>query len=67
MKALKKYVVSVLLIIYVRFRSTLITGLIWAVPLWLLWNWLIPSVFGLRPILLEEAFGLSLFIAIIRQ
>lgn len=67
MKAFRKYAWNTLLILYMRVRSVAVTGLIWTIPLWLLWNWLMPSLFGLRPVLLEEALGLSLFLAIVRQ
>ena len=38
-----------------------------SVPFWLLWNWLIPSIFGLPSITLLQAFGLWLFLVLIRS
>ena len=40
----------------------LIVGLsfILAVPVWILWNWLMPLIFGLTKITLVQAWGLSL-------
>jgi len=40
----------------------ILTGLVFVIimtlPLWILWNWLVPSIFSLREINLVEAFGL---------
>lgn len=38
----------------------LIICLIMALPIMWLWNWLMPSIFGLREILWSEALGLDL-------
>ena len=35
-------------------------AILFSVPTWLLWNWLMPDIFGLREITLLEAFGLIL-------
>ena len=37
----------------------LIVGLVLSIPLCLLWNWLMPNIFGLPTITILEAFGLS--------
>ena len=37
-------------------------GLVLSIPLWLLWNWLMPHIFGLPTINILEAFGLSALI-----
>ena len=37
----------------------LIVGLVLSIPLCLLWNWLVPNIFGLPTINILEAFGLS--------
>ena len=39
--------------------SFLLIGLVLSIPLCLLWNWLIPNIFGLPTITILEAFGLS--------
>ena len=40
-------------------------GLALSIPLWLLWNWLMPHIFGLPPINILEAFGLSALITLL--
>jgi len=37
----------------------LIVGMVLSIPLCLLWNWLMPNIFGLPAINVLEAFGLS--------
>jgi len=44
--------------IFISFAFALIFAAILAYPTMLLWNWLIPSIFGLRTISYLEAFGL---------
>ena len=41
--------------------------LISSIPFWLLWNWLIPPIFGLPNITLIQAFGLWFFMLFIRN
>ena len=36
-------------------------------PFWLLWNWLIPPIFGLPDITLIQAFGLWLMVVLVRS
>ena len=36
-------------------------------PFWLLWNWLIPPIFGLPTITILQAFGLWLLIVLVRS
>ena len=38
-----------------------------SLPFWLMWNWLIPDIFGLPQITLLQAFGLWTFIVLIRS
>lgn len=33
---------------------------IMAIPVWLLWNWLMPMIFGLTKLTLVQAWGISL-------
>ena len=40
----------------------LIVGMVLSIPLCLLWNWLMPNIFGLPTISVLEAFGLSALI-----
>ena len=37
---------------------TVVVGLIMALPVMLLWDWLMPGIFGLRTITYPEAWGL---------
>ena len=37
-----------------------IIGILWALPVMLLWNWLMPEIFGLIQITFWQALGLSL-------
>ena len=34
-------------------------SVLYAIPVWILWNWLAPAVFGLSKITLFQAWGLS--------
>ena len=38
-----------------------------SLPFWLLWNWLIPNIFGLPEITWLQAFGLWLLITLLRS
>ena len=38
------------------------TGFAVSLPLYLMWNWLMPSIFGLPIITLPQAFGLYIFV-----
>tara|TARA_B100000131_G_C17996993_1_gene564936 strand:- start:247 stop:576 length:330 start_codon:yes stop_codon:yes gene_type:complete len=38
-------------------------GILFSIPLCLLWNWLMPNIFGLPTINVLEAFGLSALVA----
>ena len=40
-------------------------GLVLSIPLWLLWNWLMPHIFGLPTINVLEALGLSALITLL--
>jgi len=50
-------------VIYIWLMGILIfigVGLLFSIPLTLLWNWLMPNIFGLPTINILEAFGLSM-------
>lgn len=36
-----------------------------AIPVWLLWNWLMPLIFGLTKVTLVQAWGLSFLSALL--
>ena len=40
-------------------------GLVLCIPLWILWNWLMPHIFGLPTINILEAFGLSALVTLL--
>jgi len=40
-------------------------GLVLSIPLWLLWNWLMPYIFGLPTINIFQAFGLSVLVSLL--
>ena len=42
-------------------------GAVISLPFWLLWNWLIPNIFGLPEITWLQAFGLWLLITLLRS
>ena len=42
-----------------------IVGMILSIPLCILWNWLMPFIFGLPKLSLFQTFGLSVFLSII--
>ena len=41
------------------------TGLVLSIPLWLLWNWLMPYIFGLPTLNIIQMFGLSILITLL--
>ncbi len=38
---------------------SLLWSIIFAIPVWLLWNWIVPSVFGFAKLSLIKAWGLT--------
>ena len=54
--------IGILLISIVMF---FIVGMVLSIPLCLLWNWLMPHIFGLPAISVLEAFGLSALITML--
>ena len=45
--------------------SFLLIGIVLSIPLCLLWNWLMPFIFGLPKLNLLQTFGLSLLISLL--
>lgn len=43
----------------------IILSLILSIPTWLLWNWLMPEIFGLKVISLFQAWGLAFLSSIL--
>ncbi len=42
----------------------LVLGLLWATPTMLLWDWLMPEIFGLQEITIWQAWGLNILAGI---
>lgn len=51
--------------LFVASVQLLLACLLLAVPVYLLWNWLMPSIFGLRHITYLEAWGISLLVRLL--
>ena len=47
--------------------SVFLLGIIVTLPFWLLWNWLMPDIFRLPEITLLQAFGLWLFVVLLKS
>ncbi|AJF61210.1 TPA: hypothetical protein HA239_04855 [Candidatus Woesearchaeota archaeon] len=43
----------------------LVSALLYALPLWLIWNWVIPKIFGLPSLTILDAFLLNLLAGIL--
>lgn len=43
----------------------LVLGMIWAIPTMLLWDWLMPELFGLKEITLLQAWGINVLSGIL--
>ena len=51
----------------IGFGSIFIFCAVISLPFWLLWNWLIPDIFGFSAITWLQAFGLWFFLILIRS
>ena len=51
---------EILTVVLLFVGSFLLFGTLLSIPIWLLWNWLMPNIFGLVTINIFEAFGLSI-------
>ena len=56
---------EMLLIIGVFILTLIVIGVILSIPTMLLWNWLIPPIFGLTTITFKQAFGLIILSSIL--
>jgi len=54
---------KVLFIIFVYVAFLFGAALLFAIPVMLLWDWLMPVIFGLKPITLLQAWGLNVLTA----
>jgi len=53
-------IVTALVVAVLGIGVVLAVSLLFAVPVWLVWNWVVPVVFGLAKITLLQALGLSI-------
>tara|TARA_B100000745_G_scaffold247521_1_gene169561 strand:+ start:115 stop:441 length:327 start_codon:yes stop_codon:yes gene_type:complete len=60
-------IVSYTLATALVFGSVFLFCALVSLPFWLMWNWLIPTIFGLPEITLLQAFGLWTFLVLIRS
>lgn len=52
--------VSKVLIIISVLAMYAFVSVVWSIPVLLLWNWLVPTIFGITKITLGQAWGISL-------
>ena len=60
-------IVSYTLATALVFGSVILFCALISLPFWLMWNWLIPTIFGLPEITWLQAFGLWTFLVLIRS
>ena len=60
-------IVSYTLATALVFGSVFLFCALVSLPFWLMWNWLIPTIFGLPEITWLQAFGLWTFLVLVRS
>jgi len=60
-------IISYLMALIVIFSGVFTFCAIVSLPFWLMWNWLIPVIFGLPEITWLQAFGLWTFLVLVRS
>ena len=60
-------IISYTLATTIVFGSVFIFCALVSLPFWLMWNWLIPTIFGLQQVTWLQAFGLWTFLVLIRS
>lgn len=60
-----KQIISLLFATVVALLLVAVIGLVMAIPLMLLWNWLMPDIFQLPQISIFQAFGLAILSGIL--
>ena len=51
--------------LFIAFAGVIVLmGILWAIPTMLLWNWLMPELFGLSTITIWQAWGLNILAGI---
>jgi len=58
------FIGSVLLVFTSFAGLLLVLGLLWAIPTMLLWDWLMPEIFGLGTITIWQAWGFNILAGI---
>ena len=53
--------------LFIVFGGVILFCALVSLPFWLMWNWLIPTIFGLPEITWLQAFGLWTFLVLIRS
>lgn len=48
-------IIAIFLVLAIAF----IASLVFTIPVWLLWNWLMPVIFGITKVTLIQAWGIS--------
>jgi hypothetical protein len=56
---------NTLLVIAITVGIAIIIGMIIAVPIWLLWNWIMPSLFELPELTFLQTYGLFVLLSLI--
>lgn len=64
-KGLIGFFVGVALVVFAFAGFVLVWALLWAIPTWLLWNWLMPDLFGMVEITIWQAIGINLLSGIL--
>ncbi len=62
MKRFIKKAIALIMAIIVTIMMVIVTSLIAAIPVYFLWNWLIPDIFGLTTISFIQAVGLCFLV-----
>lgn len=56
---------KLLLLLFVWTTMTALGAIVATVPAWLLWNWLVPDLFGLPTLTLVQTFGLTMLLGLL--
>lgn len=65
MKSFIKKAIALIMAIIVTMVMVIVTSLIAALPVYFLWNWLIPDIFGLTTINFIQAAGLCFLVKLL--
>lgn len=65
MKRFIKKAIALIMAIIVTMVMVIVTSLIAAIPVYFLWNWLIPDIFGLTTINFTQTVGLCFLVKLL--